>query len=198
MLSVAKKRHMKSVHKRYFVVTALVWAGCLTVLFVVYMLVLAPQERSRKQIEKEFVEAKNAYDQTVAAAKDKTKGRLTKEIEDLQGRLKKFVIDYEDSANLTFDISQIASQIGVSSFGIKGRDNSGAQATADGDQIVQKRIQVSFTAGFNQFASFLNALERNRPVLFVDEFTITRSDQAGAGHQVDMDLAVFVRKRQDS
>jgi len=162
------------------------------------MLVLAPQERSRKQIEKEFVEAKNAYDQTVAAAKDKTKGRLTKEIEDLQGRLKKFVIDYEDSANLTFDISQIASQIGVSSFGIKGRDNSGAQATADGDQIVQKRIQVSFTAGFNQFASFLNALERNRPVLFVDEFTITRSDQAGAGHQVDMDLAVFVRKRQDS
>jgi len=189
---------MKSVHKTYFVVAALAWAGCLTALCVAYMLVLVPQGRGRKQIEKQFVETKDAYDQTLAAARDETRARLTKEIEDLQGRLKHFVIDYEDSANLTLDISQIANQIGVSSFSIKSRDNAGAAAAtpASGANVVEKQMQVSFTAGFNQFASFLNALERNRPVLFVDEFRIAPAEQGSSGHQVDMDLAVFVRKRQ--
>jgi len=191
---------MKSVYKKRFVVAALVWAGCLIALLVAYVLVLAPQGRSRKQIEKKFVEVKNAYDQTVATAKDETKARLSKQIEDLRARLEQFVIYNEDLANLTFDISQVASQMNVSSFSIKGRDNAGAAATPTGSEtnIVEKQIQVSFTAGFNQFASFLNALERNQPVLFVDEFTITHSGQSGSGHQVEMGLAVLVRKRQDS
>lgn len=188
---------MKSVYKTYFAVAVLVWAISLVVLFVGYMWVLAPQGRSKKQIGKELVEAKDAYDQTVAADKDEPKARLSKEIEDLRGRLKQFVIDYEDSANLTFDISQLASQMSLSSFGIKGRDNPAAPATPNGDRIVKKQIQIGFTAGFNQFASFLNALERNQPVLFVDEFMITRSEQDSSGHQAEMDLAVFVRKRQD-
>lgn len=189
---------MKPAYKRYMTIAALVWAGSLIALVAAYMLVLAPQRASRRQIDKKFTEAKNTYDQTVAAAKDQTKEQLTKEIEDLQGKLQQFVIDYADSANLTFDISQIAGRMSVNSFSIKGKDNPGSGLTPELSHIIENQMHVSFTAGFNQFASFLNALERNRPVLFVDEFTITRSEQSGSGHQVDMNLAVLVKKRQDS
>jgi len=189
---------MKAIYKKHFTVLAPVWAGSFILLIVAHMLVLAPQKKSKKQIEKEFAEAKQTYDQTVTAAKDETKARLTQEIEGLQNRLKQFVIDYEDAADLTFDISQIASQISVSSFSINSRNDVGAPAMPNCDHISQKQIHVSFTAGFNQFASFLNALERNRPVLFVDKFMINRASDESSGHQVDMDLAVFVTKRQDS
>ena len=189
---------MKAIYKKHFTVLAPVWAGSFILLIVAHMLVLAPQKKSKKQIEKEFAEAKQTYDQTVTAAKDETKARLSQEIEGLQNRLKQFVIDYEDAADLTFDISQIASQISVSSFSINSRNDVGAPAMPNCDHISQKQIHVSFTAGFNQFASFLNALERNRPVLFVDKFMINRASDESSGHQVDMDLAVFVTKRQDS
>jgi Tfp pilus assembly protein PilO len=189
---------MKEIYKKYLAVAALVWTGCFVLLLLAYMSVLTPQKKSKKQIEKEFVEVKQTYDQTVTATNDETKTRLSKEVEDLQDQLKQFVIDHEDAANLTFDISQIASQKSVGSFSVKSRDSSGAPAAPNCSHIDQKQIHVSFTAGFNQFASFLNALERNRPVLFVDKFMITRSDQGSSGHQVEMDLAVFVRKRQDS
>ena len=167
-------------------------------LFLTYILLLSPQIKSKKQIEMEFGQAKQTYDSTVTATNDEAKARLSEEIGNLQDRLKQFVIDYQDSANLTFDISQIASQMGVNSFSIKSRDSTGAPAMPNLNHISDKQIYVSFTAGFNQFASFLNAMERNRPVLFVDKFTITRADKNSSGHQVDMDLALFVRKRQDS
>jgi len=189
---------MKEIYKKYLAVVALVWTGCFVLLLLAYMSVLTPQKKSKKQLEKEFVEVKQTYDQTVTATKDETKTRLSKEVEDLQDQLKQFVIDYEDAADLTFDISQIASQISVSSFSINSRNDAGAPAMPNCDHISQKQIHVSFTAGFNKFASFLNALERNRPVLFVDKFMITRARDESSGHQVDMDLAVFVTKRQDS
>jgi len=189
---------MKAFYKKHFTLLAPVWAGSFILLIVAHMLVLAPQKKSEKQIEKEFAEAKQTYDQTATAAKEETKARLSQEIEGLQSRLKQFVIDYEDAADLTFDISQIASQISVSSFSINSRNDVGAPAMPNCDHISQKQIHVSFTAGFNQFASFLNALERNQPVLFVDKFMITRAQDESSGHQVDMDLAVFVTKRQDS
>jgi len=196
---------MKAIYKKYFVVLALVWAACLVLLLLAHTLVLAPQKNTKKQIEKEFVQAKKTYEQTSTATQDEVKGRLSKEIESLQDRLKQFVINYEDSANLMLDISQIASQMGVGSFSIRSKDNPetsapapSAEGRSGGEHIAQKQIHVSFAAGFNQFASFLNALERNQPVLFVDKFMITRADKDNSGHQVEMDLAVFVRKRQDS
>jgi len=97
---------------------------------------------------------------------------------------------------LTFDISQIANEKKLDSFSIKGKDTS--EKSTDFKYLSENRIDVSFAAAFNQFATFLNALERHWPVIFVDSFKITRSRRAEPDHKVNMNLAVFVRKRQDS
>jgi hypothetical protein len=41
-------------------------------------------------------------------------------------------------------------------------------------------------------------LERHRPVLLVDKFTIIRSGQDDSVFRVSLNLAAFVRKQQDS
>jgi Tfp pilus assembly protein PilO len=189
---------MKPAYRKYAGIIAPIWVGCFVLLLCAYMFLLAPQKKSKQRIEQKFAEVKQTYERTVSAADDEAKADLTKQVEDLRDRLGQFVIESEDAADLTFDISEIASEKQVTSFSIKSRDKQAAPAGLDSDHLSEKHIHISFTAGFPQFAGFLNAVERNRPVLFIDKFMIRRSDDETSGHQVNMDLAVFVRKQQES
>lgn len=189
---------MRLAYKKYFTTIALIWAGCFVLFFLIYMLVLMPQKKSKIQIENQFAEKKKIYDSALKASQNETKNRLNEQIKNLENRLKDFVINFEDSAGLTFDISQIAKAKGVTSFGIRSGNDRRDSEIPDCSYICENRINIDFNAGFNQFAAFLNALERYRPVIFVDKFAITRSDRHSSDHKVDMSLAVFVKKQQGS
>jgi len=173
----------------------LIWAACFVIFLLAYMLVLGPQKNYEKSIENKLTEKKQVYESAVRAAQKETKIQLTEQIERLQSRLQDFVTDFEDSANLTFDISQIANEKKVASFSIKTKDSRGLSAIPDCSYICENQIEISFTGGFNQFATFLNALERHRPVLFVDKFTITSSGQDDSGYQVSLNVAAVVKKQ---
>jgi len=189
---------MKPIYRKYFVKTALTWAGCLVLFFFIHIFMLAPQEKSKKQIGKQLAEQKQMYASALKATKQETKIRLNEQIEQLQNALKDFVIDFDDSANLTFDISQIANEKRLASFSIKGKESRGGSSKPKGKHLSENHFGISFTGDFNQFATFLNALERHRPVVFVDKFKITRSRQEDSDHKVNMDLVVLVKKQQDS
>ena len=191
---------MKSVYKEYFTKVALIWTGCFILFFFVYMLMLAPQKNSKEQLRKQLEEKKQMYSSALNATQKETQVQLNEQLEHLRNRLKDFVIDFEDSADLTFDISQIASAKEVTSFSVETsrKDDSRDPAMPD-KYIFESHIDISFlTADFNQFAALLNALERHRPVIFVDKFAITRSYTSGSDRKVNMSLAVFVKKIQDS
>lgn len=188
---------MKPIYRRYFVKTALTWAGCFMLFFFIHMLMLAPQGKNKKQIERQLAGQKQIYASALKATQQETKVRSNEQIEQLRNALKDFVIDFEDSANLTFDISQIVNEKKLASFGIKGKESRGGSSKPNGKYLSENHFGISFTGDFNQFATFLNALERHRPVIFVDKFEITRSRQENSGHEVNMDLVVLVKKRQD-
>ncbi len=191
---------MKSIYGRYFKRVAFIWAGCFVLFFFVYMVMFAPQKNSKAQLKKQLEEKKQMYESALKATEKETQIKLREQIEQLRNRLKDFVVNFEDATNLTFDISQIASDKAVTSFNIEtSKKDSGGNQTSD-KYIFESRIDINFlTAGFNQFAALLNALERHRPVIFVDRFVITRpSEKDSSGRQVKMNLAVFVKKTQDS
>ena len=177
--------------------TGIIWAACFVAFLLAYILVLGPQKKHEKRIESKLNESKQVYESALRAAQKETKIRLNEQIQRLQSRLQDFVIDFEDSANLTFDISQIANEKNVASFSIKSKDSQGLSTIPEFKYICENHIVISFIGGFNQFATFLNALERHRPVIFVDKFTITRSGQDDSGYQVSLNVAAFVKKQQD-
>ena len=185
------------IYRKYLTTAALVWAACFMLFFFIYMLVLRPLKGSQKRIESRLTEKKQMYESALNATHEETKIRLNEQIEHLRNRLKDFVIDFEDSANLTFDISQIATEKKLASFSIKGKGSSEVSAIPDCNRIYENHIDISFTALFRQFATFLNALERHRPVLFVDKFAVS-SGRGDSEPQVNMNLVVFIRKQQDS
>ena len=185
--------------KKYFTIVALIWAGCLIPFALIYMIALAPQQKSTKQVENQLADMKQTYDSAKNAGQEETKTRQKEDIEKLRNQLKDFTVDFEDSANVTFDISQIANEKKVGSFSIKMQEGNREGTTrTDLEHIQENRIDINFEGDFNQFATFLNALERHRPVVFVDNFKITRSQRDDSGHKVNMRLAVFVRKQQES
>jgi lipopolysaccharide export LptBFGC system permease protein LptF len=193
---------MNSVYGKYFTKVALIWAGCLALFFFIYILTLAPLKGIREQLERRLEEKKRMYDSALKASQKETRIQLDEQIQQLRNKLKDLVIDFEDSANITFDISQIASGKAVTSFNIETKkdkkDSDKSKAKSD-KYISESCIDISFsTTDFNQFAALLNALERHQPVIFVDRFTITRASRGSPEHQVKMNLAVFVRKTQDS
>jgi len=193
---------MKSIHKKYFTMIGLIWSACLIVFFFVYLLVLVPQSQAKKDVARRLAEQKDAYHAGLEAAKEENQARLRGQVSDLHSRLKDFVIDFGDAANLTFDISRTARKQEIGSFSIKSRDTRESSNTADSGSISVHHLDVSFTAGFHQFAAFVNALERHRPALLVDTFAITRSEQLEAdaqgplrGHQAKLNLAVLVKNQ---
>lgn len=158
---------------------------------------LAPQKNRIEQLEKKLEEKKQMCDSALKASQRETRIQLNEQIEQLQSKLKNFVIDFKESTNLTFDISQIANEKEVTSFSIETK--KGAGGDKKDKYVSESLINISFsTVDFNQFAALLNALERHRPVIFVDRFAITRSDKGSSEHRVKMNLAFFIRKMRSS
>jgi len=182
-------------YKKYFTTMALIWAACLIVFMFAYMLILVPQAKDRQLIEDKLLEKKQKYESVTKAAEEENRTRMRQEIGQLKSRLKSFVVEFDDAANLTFDISQIADQMKLADFSIKSKSTGALTLLPNCKYLNESRIDISFTARFNQFAVFLNALERHQPVLFVDSFTVERSREDKTSCRVDMSVAVLVRKQ---
>ena len=74
---------MNSNYKKYLT-TIGIWAGCFILFCFVYMLVLAPQKKHKKQVEKRLAEKKQMYDSVFKMAQEETQIRLSEEMEYLQ------------------------------------------------------------------------------------------------------------------
>ena len=184
-------------YRKYLISAASIWAACFVLFLLVYIFLLRPQKEIRHRIENRLAEKQQIHESALKASQSETKNYLSEQITRLRDRLNDFVIDYEDAADLTFDISKIANEKNVDSLSIKGNDNKRIEEIPNCTYIGESHIDIDFSAGFNQFATFLNALERNRPVLFVDQFTITNSRQDESGYQVSLKVAVYVKKPQN-
>jgi Tfp pilus assembly protein PilO len=176
---------------------SVVWAVSFVLFVLAYFLVISPQLQVKAQLVKEVVEKQQEYNAAVNAAQEDNKKKLADEVDGLKSKLGDYAVEFEESANLTFDISRIAADKQVGSFTVKTTEQS---KDADRDKSAPKylqenRIDISFASNFGQFASFLNALERHRPVIFVDKFKVSRGTQGETVHEVDMDLSVLVKKR---
>ncbi|UCE98919.1 MAG: type 4a pilus biogenesis protein PilO [Planctomycetota bacterium] len=189
---------MKPVYKKYLTRVALIWAGSFILLCCIYIFVLAPQKKTKNQIGKQLALKKQIYNSALEISKVETKIKLKEQLETLQNKLVDFVIEPENSADLIFDISQIANEKKVDSFSIKPREKHRSSDLLDCEHISENCIDISFKGNYNQFATLLNSLERHRPVIFVDDFVITRSQESYSDHQVNMSLSVFAKQRQDS
>jgi hypothetical protein len=182
-------------YKKYIMTMALVWAGSVLLFTVVFVFVLMPQHREKQRLNKESVEKQRIYDVALDVSREDTRGKIIAELELLKSRLNDYAVDYEDSVNMTLDISRVAADKQVTSFTVKAGNQMKDTGKNDMKNLSENRIDISFNSDFRQFAYLLNTLERHRPVVFVDKFKVGRGNDTFGSNKVDMGLSIFVRKR---
>jgi hypothetical protein len=186
---------MKSNTGQYLKFAAFLWSGCLVVFLLAYMAVLRPLHKRQIQVETEYRKVKAESEEAYMASLAQTKTRMNEHIQQLKEQLGEFVLEPQNTSSLTYQLSDISGKIGINPAVFDCTPTGQTVAAFDQCKYVSGQYyQVSFTASFTQFARFLNELERYRPVIFIDAFSISRPRQGETEPKVSMTLAVLVAK----
>jgi hypothetical protein len=185
---------MNSVYRSYLKMMAVVWGFCLVVFVLLYVLVLMPQKKFMENTEQQYNKVKPEAESAIMVSQESQLEKLRKQIGDMNNQLNGFLFTPAEVANLNFDISQISKAIGLGGFGITGTGSERVLLYDNCKYLFARSVPVSFNAGFNKFAAFVNALEKHKPVIFINTFSIGRSQQNDGANKVDMELIVFVAK----
>ena len=162
--------------KRYLIVAGAVCGLWLALMASAYPLIIQPQSRVLAKVQNDFAASNEQYSLAQTAQREDTKKNMAGKLEDVKELTRMFVINPNESAQLTFKISQLAAQCHLGNFTTKIREMTGTLDEQENHKIGEGWVELSFSATFNQFAAFLNSLERNQPVVFVESAAIKRSD----------------------
>ena len=186
---------MKSIYSKYSKIGIIFWAICFLILLLSYLLVMAPQEKILRMTEQKLADTKFLAQSAQEAAQEEYKNLLSEHLSSSTERLKDFVIEQDNIGNLTLEIGRIAKKVGLDSFGSDFTTGERITTKTDSSEhIFPRYISVKFNSSFNNFADFLNRLERSEPVYFIDTFSINRSEENESANPVEMKLAVLVGK----
>ena len=182
--------------RQYLKLIGLVWGGFLILIGGIYMAVIRPQIQSQQLIEKRIQTAQTRYDRAVEAAKSENLDRLSASVDRFECRARDFLMMAEDAPNLAFEVSRLADEAALDGFSMFPKLHYAKGRRSEHSRICAKYLDINFKVNFIRFASFLNALERNRPVLFVERFSIKRPTSQDDMPKVSMELAVLLEDTQ--
>jgi len=184
---------MKADYKRLLIVLVMVWGGAFVLLLGTHMFLILPQQKESKLLGEQLMEKRLRYDISKAADSEQLRAQLSERVSGLTEELGRFAAEVDELDGLWFSISRIAGEIGVESFQSKGMDDESYSVIPNCYDIGTASTEVNFFGSFGKFARFINQLERYKPVVFIDEFTITRARKEGSGPGAKLVLSVFVR-----
>ncbi len=162
----------------------------------VYFTVFASQIAKREQLAIRLTNKAHQLKVIEEAYQGKEVEKLTAQLDEKRQALEGFCVGFDTLPDLTLKISEMANELNLSSFSIKSRSDQVKKEIPGYKGLYQSIMDVSFYADFNTFARFVNTLERNRPVLFVDKFSIskTRHTSLDKNNPVQMTLSVYTRQ----
>jgi len=189
---------MQKSFKKRFKFIHLVWLSSFALALFIYFITITPQIKIKKQIALQLVDKEKKFSSIFKINNAQAVNELNRQMQQWRDDIKEYVISDEDLAGLTFDISQIAKDTQVDAFSITSQDVYTNKKNDNKNYVFEKMMKVSFKTDFNKFAAFLNTVERHRPVIIINEFSIENTEHDAMANQVNMIISVYIKKKQDS
>jgi len=180
---------MAKISGKFLAIIVALWMGCAVITAFFYLLLLSGQTKVKEDLAAQLAQKKQSCEFLAEAATDEFQVKQKEQIENMQLDYNNFIVDSDAASNLTLDIGPLIDSKRVGSLRI-ARDKSGTEELPNCKKICEDSVNLSFSSSFIEFAKILNALERNQPVMFVDEFSIERSN-SGNAHKASIDLTFF-------
>ena len=179
---------MRAGSKRYGIITGVYLAVCVAAMGLFYGAVLRPQNRQWAQLHQELTELTEQYDQVQLSRTEQSKARLQERLAAVKKTWQDFVVDPARASALAFQIGQMATDLKVSDFSARRRDSQSQEEMQDYKIIDESWLQIGFRGPFESFAQFINRIERNQPLMFVEEFALKKNQDAAAKPEVEVSL----------
>ena len=107
-----------------------------------------------------------------------------------------FVVPPDNGPGLILQISQLAAKYQLQNFTTKMVSSSSATKKDDTSNIVEAWLELEFTGSFSQITTFINALERNDPVVFIENIDLHRGTQVNSLPSASIQISYFTAKPQ--
>lgn len=185
---------MKPVHLKLLVTSGLIWGCSFAILGAAYMCLIFPQAKADRDINAKLSERKQVHQNYQFANSERARRERKEKISMLDEKLTLYVAEEEAIDSLPFDIAAIADAVNVTNFSSTSRsiiDESFLEIPNCG-YIGYTLIDIEFSASFNNFARFVNALERHDPIIFVEELTISRNIDRPDENLAKIGLSAFI------
>ncbi|HOK65736.1 MAG TPA: GspMb/PilO family protein [Anaerohalosphaeraceae bacterium] len=179
--------------RKYWIYVACVWGPWLLLAASFYTLVLTPQTERLKAVHQDLTVSSDRVSVARLASQPDTQQRQQELLNELQQRIDDFLVPSGKQDKVLFEISRLANTAGLSEYAGKTRED--VWAAEDSGQTKLKRIwqTITFRGTFQQFASFVNALERSRPTVFVESASIERSRQQSKLHSAKLLVSFLIQ-----
>jgi len=180
--------------KKYGLSVGGAWGIWLVLTAVIYFLALGPQNILMARIQKEFVSSNEDYSLAQMAGRPETKANMEQKLKKLSEKTEYFVVPPDNTPGLILQISQLAAKNQLKDFTTKMVSSYSASKQNDTSNITEAWLELEFTGSFPQMAAFINALERNEPVVFIETINLRRGTQENTPPSASIQISYFTAK----
>jgi hypothetical protein len=116
--------------------------------------------------------------------------KLIAQADKCRSELSEYMLMANQQGELSIRLRKLAAESKLVDFSSKDTQSSAGQGISSAN-LEEQRIRISFSGDFSGFADFLYAMEKNRPVIFLDGFTIAHDSRDNTRITAEMDASVF-------
>ncbi|MBN1125857.1 MAG: hypothetical protein JXA82_12680 [Sedimentisphaerales bacterium] len=161
-----------------------------------YFLTMHPQKQKLDALKMQLSETNERLSEIRQARSPQTMQRLQDRLEGIRDRLSDFVVSLDSAATLNFQIGQLANELELQNLTSERKEGL-SQNVLDGcKHLGEVWLELDFETNFPQFADFINLLERNRPIVFVEKFKIEHKAQNPKIKDVQLTLCFFIESKE--
>lgn len=183
---------------RYGKTAAAAWAGSALLLAVWMFGFYLPQHHKLMQLHQRYREIKQEASLAQKAASEQTHQELEQQVSKADAQLNAFTIPSDQVGSLVFGIGRMAGQLNLAGFSSKSVNVQATEKTDTKMLISEAWLSVAFQGSYEQFARFMNQLERNHPAVFVEKIGIQRNNKGVPACTFQMDLSILISAGQES
>lgn len=173
-------------YQRYLVS---IWVGCFLLIGAGYFIFHLPKKGQLIQVQRQYTESQDQLTIANKAGRDDIRQQMKQSFEETANMISRFSVPRDNITGLVFEIGKIANELGLSQFSSKNQRNQSVSTLGDSEVVSEAWLEVEFQSSFLKLTQFVNRLEQETPVVFIEKVTLQRDDSGHNKNKVKLELS---------
>ena len=165
------------------------WVGCFLLIGAGYFFLHVPKKSQLVRVQQQYTESNDQFTIANKATRDDIRQEMNRCFEDTANMINRFSVPQDNITGVVFGIGKIANELGLSEFSSKNQKAQSLSTLGDSEDVSEAWLEVEFESSFLKFAQFVNRLEQETPVVFIEKVVLRRNENGQKNNDVKMELS---------